>query len=76
AGGKLGLYDALRCRVRYFCDGMVLGSKAFVEEFFRSNRARFSARRESGARPLKRLDMPGLYTVRDLRSGVITPSKA
>ncbi|MDB6152149.1 MAG: hypothetical protein JWL90_602, partial [Chthoniobacteraceae bacterium] len=27
-------------------------------------------------RPLKRLDMPELYTVRDLRSGVITPSKA
>ncbi|MDB6172294.1 MAG: hypothetical protein JWL59_1605 [Chthoniobacteraceae bacterium] len=76
AGGKLGLYDALRCRMRYFCDGMVLGSKSFVEEFFRLNRGRFGARRESGARPLKRLDMPGLYTVRDLRSGVITPSKA
>jgi hypothetical protein len=76
AGGKLGLYDGLRCRVRYFCDGMVLGSKAFVEAFFKSNRARFGVRRESGARPLKRLNLPDLYTVRDLRGGVMTPAKA
>jgi len=30
-GGKLPLGDLLRCRVRYFSRGAVLGSKAFVE---------------------------------------------
>lgn len=31
AGGKLPLATALRCRIRYFTDGAVLGSRAFVE---------------------------------------------
>lgn len=30
-GGKLSLAAVLRCRVRYFTDGAVLGSRAFVE---------------------------------------------
>ena len=30
AAGKLPLCDVLRCRVRYFSDGAVLGSRAFV----------------------------------------------
>ncbi len=30
AGGTLPLADVLRCRVRYFADGAVLGSRAFV----------------------------------------------
>jgi hypothetical protein len=28
--GKLTLSQALHCRVRYFSDGVVLGSKSFV----------------------------------------------
>jgi putative transposase len=30
-GGRLALSEALRCRVRYFSDGVVLGSRAFVQ---------------------------------------------
>ncbi len=30
-GGKLPVAAALRCRVRYFTDGAVLGSKEYVE---------------------------------------------
>jgi putative transposase len=30
-GGKLPLYAVLRCRVRYFSDGAILGSRAFVQ---------------------------------------------
>jgi hypothetical protein len=30
AGGHLPLATVLRCRLRYFTDGAVLGSKAFV----------------------------------------------
>ena len=31
-GGELPVAAALRCRVRYFADGAVLGSKEFVRE--------------------------------------------
>lgn len=34
--GKLPLAILLRCRVRYFCDGVILGSEEFVEEQLRS----------------------------------------
>ncbi len=32
SGGKLPLATVLQCRIRYFTDGVVLGSKAFVEQ--------------------------------------------
>ena len=35
-GGMLSRAESLRCRVKYFSDGMVLGSKGFVEEVFQS----------------------------------------
>ena len=35
----------LRCRVRYFADGAVLGTKAFVEEVFQAERSRFGPQR-------------------------------
>lgn len=34
SGGKLQMRTLLRCRVRYFSDGLALGSKGFVEEIF------------------------------------------
>jgi putative transposase len=70
AGGKLGHFEALRCKVRYFSDGVVFGSREFVEEFFQNNRSKFGARRQTGARSLRLLNLPGLFTVRDLRSPV------
>lgn len=33
AGGHLPLAEVLRCRVRYFSDGAVLGSRAFVQQY-------------------------------------------
>jgi len=33
-GGKLTLPQVLRCRVRYFTDGMAIGQKAFVDHVF------------------------------------------
>ncbi len=37
-GGKLDLCEAIRCRVRYSCDDVVLGSRAFANGFFIVNR--------------------------------------
>lgn len=50
---ELGMAAMLRHRVRYFTDGAVIGSRAFVDEVFMSARDRFTARRRDGARPLR-----------------------
>ena len=49
-GGRVEPWKALRCRVRYLCDGAVFGSKAFVEGVFEANRSRYgrTARRARG----------------------------
>jgi hypothetical protein len=60
----------LRCRVRYFSDGAVIGSKAFVNEAYAGARDRFSAKRKDGARKLRGLASPAagiLWSARDLR---------
>ena len=58
----------LRHRIRYFVDGLALGSAAFVESVFERNRAKMGVKRTSGARVPKG-PMGVLRTLRDLRSG-------
>ena len=67
ANGKLTLGEALRCRVRYFADGVALGSKEFVEGVFQAHREQFGAKRQTGARVMKWGEWGGLCTARDLR---------
>jgi putative transposase len=43
----------LCCRIRYFTDGAVIGSKEFVNEAFASARNRFEAKRKDGARKMR-----------------------
>jgi putative transposase len=38
AGGKLTTAQLLRCRVRHFSDGLVIGSRAFVDGWFEGAR--------------------------------------
>jgi REP element-mobilizing transposase RayT len=66
----LGMAVMLRCRVRYFTDGAVIGSKAFVNEAFAGARERFSPSRKDGARKLRGSARPAadlLWSARDLR---------
>ena len=70
AKGKLPLVSYLHCRVRYFCDGAVFGSREFVEGVFRAYRARFGPKRNTGARPMRGLTESTLFTLRDLRVSV------
>ena len=66
----LGLAKMLRCRVRYFTDGAVIGSKEFVNEAFAQARERFTAKRKDGARRLRGSGKPAaglLWSARDLR---------
>jgi REP element-mobilizing transposase RayT len=72
-GGELSRTELLRCRVRYFSDGVALGSKLFVEEVFENNRSLFSERRKNGARKLHGGDWLGLCSLRDLSQAVAAP---
>lgn len=73
SGGRLPLAEALRCRVRYFSDGLVLGSQAFAEEVFVRYRQQFGPKRQTGARPMKYADWKGLCTLRNLRLSPVLP---
>lgn len=65
--GRLDLSEYLRCKVRYFADGAVLGTRAYVDEVFQRNRERFGPKRTTGARRLKFLQSDSLFSLRDLR---------
>jgi REP element-mobilizing transposase RayT len=71
AGGTLARGQALRCRVRYFSDGVILGSRDFVDDAFKRHRDYFSPTRTSGARLMKYGQWDGLCTARRLRMRVI-----
>jgi len=74
SGGKLTRKEFLRCRVRYFTDGMVLGSKEFVEDVFASHQSMFGKKRTSGARRVRAMDEE-MFAMRDLQTEPVTLSK-
>jgi REP element-mobilizing transposase RayT len=66
----LSMAKMLRCRVRYFTDGAVIGSREFVNEAFFEARERFTTKRKDGARKMKGngADAAGiLWSMRALR---------
>ena len=71
SGGTLPKGQALRCRVRYFSDGVILGSRSFVDEAFKRHRDYFSPNRTTGARAMKHGRGGGLCPAGRLRMSVI-----
>ena len=68
-GGRLPLSTVLRCRIRYFTDGAVLGSKAFVETHLLAYRTMTGRRARTAVRPIPPVAEWGspLATLRSLR---------
>ena len=69
----LRMAKMLRCRIRYFTDGAVIGSKEFVNEAFANARDRFGPKRKDGARTMKGSTSGAkglLWSARDLRVGI------
>ncbi|MBE2286549.1 MAG: transposase [Prosthecobacter sp.] len=64
--GRLSNTEMVRLRVRYFSDGLVLGSKKFVETVFIENRDKFGPKRRDGARRIAE-SAGGLFALRRLR---------
>ena len=44
--GEIPIGKVLRCRIRYFTDGAVIGSRNFVNEAFASSQKRYGAKRK------------------------------
>lgn len=68
----LGVMKMLRCRVRYFTDGAVIGSREFVDETFLAARERFGPKRKDGARKMRGVAEPAagiVWSLRDLQKG-------
>ena len=63
--GHLPIWKVLRCRIRYFSDDAVLGSRSFVDSYFERERSRFGAKRETGARKL-RVSLGSVTSLRNL----------
>ena len=71
--GEIPLGKMLRCRIRYFTDGAVIGSREFVNEAFGNARERFGGKRKNGARKLTGAAAPAsgvLWSLRDLKKDV------
>ena len=71
-GGRIPRSVYLRCRVRYFTDGAVIGSRDFVNEVFTNLKERFGENRKTGARLMRGLAKDeGLYAMRDLKRDAV-----
>ena len=66
-GGKLSVAEALRCRVRYFSDGAVIGSSEYVQHVLGTYGKQFGWKRPKSALPMKGSDWGGLTVGRQLR---------
>ncbi|MBM3881140.1 MAG: hypothetical protein FJ387_15690, partial [Verrucomicrobia bacterium] len=73
-GGELNVGEVLRLRIRHMTDGVVLGSKGFVDGVWLAHRERFGVKRRSGARPIRGGGAPlaGLNALRDLQKAGIS----
>jgi REP element-mobilizing transposase RayT len=72
-GRNVALRKMLRFRVRYFTDGAVIGSRAFVDEVFRDSREHFGPNRKTGARKLRGAGSAAagmIWSARDLRKDI------
>jgi putative transposase len=65
-GGQLSLPELLRCRVRYFTHGVVIGSRAFIEKWAKGEPLRDRLRDRSPP-PLRGGDWEDLCALRDLQ---------
>jgi len=72
-GGRLTMREALHCRVRYFSDGMILGSRVFVDDTFQRYRDNFGVKRQTGARTMRSAPWNRLFSARRLQRVPMTP---
>jgi putative transposase len=67
--GELTAAELLRCRIRYFSDGVILGSRDFVQSHFERLKETFGYKRKRGPVAIKILPRAGLWVFRHRRAG-------
>jgi putative transposase len=65
--GELSLQEQLRCKIRYFSDGVILGSRSFVEAHCQRLKQQIGYKRKSGPTALKIFGPSTLWVFRNLR---------
>jgi REP-associated tyrosine transposase len=65
--GEVPFSQRLLCRIKYFTDGVILGSQDFVESHFGRLKEKFGYRRPRTAKSLAALGSPGLWVFRHRR---------
>ncbi len=65
--GELSLGERLRCKIRYLSDGVILGSRAFVEFHSQRLKEKLGYKRQSVPIPLEILSPGALWVFRKLR---------
>jgi putative transposase len=66
--GELTAAELLRCRIRYFSDGVILGSRDFVQSHFERLKEILGYKRKRGPVAMKILPRAGLWAFRDVRA--------
>ena len=69
--GQLSLAQVLRVRVRYFTNGVVVGSEEYVEKIWRKYCKRRGSKRKTGARKMKGAEWGEMRVMRDLQKDVL-----
>jgi putative transposase len=64
--GELSLGERLRCKIRYLSDGVILGSRAFVEFHYQRLKEKLGYKRKRGPTSLEILGPAGLWVFRKL----------
>ena len=71
--GVMMISELIRCRVRYFSDGLALGSEEYLQSFLERRRELFSERRTTGARRMRGGDWGEMRSMRALVRAAIVP---
>ena len=69
-GEEAGLGEMLLRRVRYLTDGVVIGSREFVDRVFKAQPESVRKKRKTGARKMVGRNWNGLFALRDLKVDV------
>jgi REP-associated tyrosine transposase len=65
--GQLPLQERLRCKIRYFSEGVILGGYCFVQSHFERLKQKIGYKRKSGPTCLKSLGADSLWVFRNPR---------
>ncbi len=69
-GGSVHKSEALRCRVRYFTDGLILGGQQFIADTVANNKGALGNRGSLSGKKMSGSDWGGMLSYRDLRKDV------